>query len=73
MNKSLVTGMGEVYLFSFMAKMCAPSSCASPYFVQDSDSICVVAMESRIFRCATSVAHFLFADGLKREREKIYE
>ena len=60
LNISLVAGMGEVYLFSFLAKTYVPSSCASPYFVQDSDSICVVAMELRVFQCAALSAHFLF-------------
>lgn len=68
LNKSLVTGMGEVYLFSFMAKMCAPSSCASPYFVQDSDSICVVAMESRIFRARLRSRTFIFEGERKMKK-----
>ena len=47
--------MGEVYLFSFLVKMYAPLRMLC-LFVQDCDSICVVAMGATFFGAVTPVA-----------------
>ena len=54
--------MGEVYFFYFLVKMYAPLRMLC-LFVQDCDSICVVAMGATFFGAVTPVAAlFVFAE-----------
>ena len=61
--------MGEVYLFSFLAKTYAPLRMLC-LFVQDCDSICVVAMGATFFGAWLRLRTFLYADRGRYMRKK---
>ncbi len=56
--------VGEVYLFSFLAKMYAPFRVLCLFIVQDCDSICVVAIGSYVFRCVALLRTFYLKGGI---------